>query len=117
MIGRSSTTERSTSCPLIYRSKLMPAISHGSPSFLLDIIDPVDENERSIFVSLYNITHRYKPDSAWMERFVAVFKDLGQKDSASHQSDLSEIGGHAKATEMVDSESSTFLTRVSSTSS
>jgi hypothetical protein len=105
----------SSAVPIFYRSKLLPAISHGSPTFLLDILRPTNEDnidEQSVFLSVYNMTHRYDPDSKWIDRLQALVGDLSSRQS---ESSLQEQFYEAIDADMSQPEinESTSLTRVS----
>lgn len=83
--------EGGSAAPIFYRSKLFPAISHISPSILLDIIG--SEGEKSVFFSLYQMTYRYDPCSSWLERLQKLFSDLDFKESrADKQTSAKECG-------------------------
>lgn len=91
MRKRSERTDNSSAAPLFYRSKLFPALSQGSPAILLDYVQPrnasetqmADDSEQSVYLSIYNMTYRYNPDSKWWDNLRAVFRDLEFKGNAS----------------------------------
>lgn len=67
-----------------------------------------DENEESVFLSIYNMTYRYDPDLKWLDRLQATFKDLDFKGKGTSP----EKNDHAGETNTSPSDS-TSLTRVS----
>jgi hypothetical protein len=71
---RTTTTANSSTVPLLYRSKIFPAISHGSPSVLLDLIQ--SESELSVFISVYNMTFRCPPDFSCFEGLLKFYSPL-----------------------------------------
>ena len=85
---RATAKSNSSAVPIFYRSKIFPAISHGSPSVLFDLI--WSESEQSVFLSVYDMTFRYGPDSTWFEgplKFVAplclAFDDVERADEST----------------------------------
>ena len=71
-------TSHGSAVPIFHRSKLFPAISHKSPSILLDVVG--NDREKSIFFSIYHTTHRYNPLSSWLEKLQSFFADLESKE-------------------------------------
>lgn len=65
--------------PILYRSKLFPAISHSSPSILLDVVG--NDGEKSVFFSLYHMTYRYNPTSSWLVNLQSFLADIPPKDN------------------------------------
>ena len=68
--SRVAITSRTKMSPLIHRSHLFTPISRESPATLLDVIDATrsDFMERSLHLTLYDLTHRFRYDSEWMKR-------------------------------------------------
>ena len=86
LITRTKDVWSAYAIPIFYRSKLFPAISHTSPSILLDVFGR--EGEQSIFFSLYQLTYRCNPLSSWLDTMTNVLAGLAsvekpQVDSSS----------------------------------
>lgn len=91
MKKRISRKPDSSATPIFFRSRLFPAISHASPSFLIDMLRPKDEDmkdsEQSVYLSVYNMTYRYDPNSKWVQviqEFIEVVspsEKLGPEDT------------------------------------
>lgn len=81
--NRTTRKRGASAAPIFYRSKLFPAISHGSPSILLDVTQ--DQSERSVFISLYHMTYRCDPDSKWIEMLQTFFMGVMQRQKYEAQ--------------------------------
>lgn len=92
---RNMRHSQSAAVPIFYRSKLLPAMSRESPSFLLDFVQPLKEegdnvNDRNVFFSIYNMTYRYDQDSKWMDALQEIAKKINPKPGSkgpSHSHD------------------------------
>ena len=71
-------TSHGSAVPIFYRSKLFPAISLKSPSILLDVVG--NEGEKSIFFSVYHMTHRYNPLSSWLVKLQTFLSNVASKE-------------------------------------
>jgi len=62
--------------PVLYRSQLFPPLSLESPAMLLDLINGSDQScsEWTIYLSLYNMTHRCGIESSWYTQLFDVFR-------------------------------------------
>lgn len=89
--ARTRRKSKSSAVPIFYRCQLMPAISLASPSLLIDVIqsassssqDIAISNERNVFISVYNLTHRFDPDSKWIDNLHRTLTEIGAVGSDS----------------------------------
>ncbi|CAB9499302.1 Autophagy-related protein 2 [Seminavis robusta] len=85
---RATTTPRASTEPILYRSKIFPAISPSSPSILLDFLraKPACEGvEQSVFFSVYNLTHRFNPDSKWLDNLMKFISAIDPTPEPNEQ--------------------------------
>lgn len=60
--------------PIFFRSKIGRPLSPSTPALTLDILIRNDDAhiERSIYISIYDMTHRHYHDLKWVSRLQAI---------------------------------------------
>lgn len=71
--------------PIFFRSKLGRPLSPSTPVLTLDVLIRNDDahTERSIYISIYDMTHRHYYDLEWVSRLQAIsthFHPQGKHD-------------------------------------
>jgi len=63
-----------TGSAIFFRSKLSYPLSPKTPSLLIDMIVNRDDEdiERSLYLSMYDMTYRYEVESQWLDRLTAL---------------------------------------------
>eukprot|EP00538_Stauroneis_constricta_P006062 CAMPEP_0119551746 /NCGR_PEP_ID=MMETSP1352-20130426/4920_1 /TAXON_ID=265584 /ORGANISM="Stauroneis constricta, Strain CCMP1120" /LENGTH=2017 /DNA_ID=CAMNT_0007597859 /DNA_START=85 /DNA_END=6138 /DNA_ORIENTATION=+ len=79
---------RGRSIPIIYRSQLFTAISHESPSILIDVINNGRQGQTdrmNVHCGIYHMTHRFDVDHEWCTRLLQKLQKLSspQADAVS----------------------------------
>ncbi len=75
-----------------FRSKISHPLSPTTPSGLIDVIISKDEyhSERTVHVSIYDMTHRYQFNSTWIETIGNIFNRQKQKEHNEDESGSSQ---------------------------
>lgn len=60
--------------PIFFRSKIGRPLSPSTPALTLDVLIRNDDahTERSIYISIYDMTHRHYYDLEWVSRLQAI---------------------------------------------
>jgi len=88
--ARFGRTESTIANPILYRSKLGFPLSPETPSFCLDFLSLDDDDEKALYLTIYNTTHRYSIDRSWMDTVISFFSsDKQQQDDTESLSSSS----------------------------
>lgn len=76
---------------VFFRSKLSQPLSPKTPAVLLDVLINGDENhvERSIHLSLYDMTYRYDCQSQWIEKLRGLIPGNAEEDESGISENMS----------------------------
>lgn len=77
--------------PIFFRSKLGRPLSPSTPVLTLDVLIKNDDahTERSIYISIYDMTHRHYYDLEWVSRLQAMSTHFYQQGKNDEEGSIS----------------------------
>ena len=120
---RSVRNPLTNAIPLLQRSKLGFPLSPETPAFMLDILIrktwncylDEDDEERTVSLHVYDVTHRHTVDSDWLSRFTNILKGESQESTEKKEVDNDVISNikQSETSSSEDAEEASCVTSVS----